>query len=193
MTMGKVTAKDNADFVISMIDRDLTTMIRKDSLDYLSLILTHLNSLTDELSKDIAETLSKIGENRPELFDSDISMGLPPEGAIRSLLDVLRLKNIDRLRDSDGIMTINEFIRTQKCLRDAEVSDWLEKNGLPLVGPNDELFDHIHTLNDTYCLILDDSEQRVTWFRKDGSFEYGDVVDTLIKVFSQYLEDSSNG
>lgn len=208
--MSKIQPKDHADFVITMIDRDIA-MINdsEDMLDYLRIILNYADDMGEqilrasqlgegpvEIGRDIKTT---IGENRPEREESDIQLMDAlrtnfPDAAIINMSDDGFRTNLDLLAAlfeatrSEGSKDLNplEFCRTGECLTGAEAYDWLYARKFT------HTYQHIHVFEGDRCLLLPDDEDAepdtVQWIQPDGVKEEGDLMNVLQAMFVDYQE-----
>ncbi|MDJ0952455.1 MAG: hypothetical protein QNJ81_02125 [Acidimicrobiia bacterium] len=214
----KVTKEEMADFVVTMINRDLDHghLSFADKLDYLTTIGVFVNTQVDRLksAKDTADAMISagvIGEDRPEVEESDIDLDIP--GLLRkafpgaAVIDMTQRDDIDTFRQDlsmldslfeairpPDVKTMNpiQFIDSGTCLKNADAHAWLYEHKIP------HSYDHIHVFDDDMCLVLPDDDfphgnSDVYWIEPDGVRSEGDVLKVLKEMFHAYTERHKEG
>jgi len=197
MESTKLTYKDSASFVKTLIDNDISSLSDYYKLEYLRIVGNYTDELGDKIIANNPDAFKEpiIGEDRSEFSDDDLDL------SIMSVLDKIfpgaKIVPIDegitaimpsmKPRNYDGPMNQLDFGRSGKCLTDDEAYIWLRNRNYP------HEYDHIHVYEYDLCLLLPDIENlegpiddSVFWIKSDGVREEGTLQNVLSKMFDAY-------
>lgn len=183
--MPKVTPEEHADFVITMMNRDLEhgRMDLKEKVDYLVRIVDRATEfLVEERAKvEARANLPPVGEDRPEFEPSDIPIGLGVGDLLRALLPSSVVIGVNGVEELDSI---KDFIRQHECLEGADARAWLYRNKIP------KDYDHIHVMPNDMCMGFIGAgfpgDGVVEWVEPEGVRMRGDVIDVVIAMHKEW-------
>lgn len=181
MNRAKVTIESEADFVITMIERDMKTLkTNTDRLDYLTIIMRKVDSMGDEIVDK-----KFIGEDRPENEENDVDL------SSATLITILNNLIRDDFDEKHGFKskTPIEFIDDSLCLIDEAVQEWFKRKDL---GPYS--FNHIHVYEDQWFMVVQNKEFKstddfmsckCTWKDNDGNIHENTMLEITKLIFNK--------
>lgn len=202
MKSSRVTHEEMADFVKTMIDRDIDhgRMTLVEQADYLGSIAKHIENIALKKQSELEELektgFKSTGEDRLEVEESDVEIlpNIPnilaelfPNTKVVDLREnpLSRLDDLmEMVRPSDkkGLNPV-QFIRSDRCLKGRDAHEWLYRHKFNVE------YDHIHVFDGDMCLALGENE--VKWVEPDRVRKQGLYIDVIEKMYDEYSKRSN--
>jgi hypothetical protein len=182
--MGKVTVREEATFVITLITRDLDSISSDNKkLTYLKIIGDHIDDVGERILSANPEA-----HNDSTLIEHETQSTISESEKSSSRIDVI--SSLFEATRPSRVLGLNpvEFIRSGKCLMDEDAYAWLYERKYT------QSYNHIHVYPNDMCLTLPTKDSvKITgheyaWVEPDGIREEGDLIDVLQKMFWAYLD-----
>lgn len=162
--MTKITPESEADFLTSMIERDLNNnWTRKQKIKYFSLIAVFISNRGLKLLKSKSKTMSY---DQANAFNETLRNEYNEEHGVNS-------------------KTPSEFIEGSDCLTGKSVQDWFKRKD---IGPYS--FDHIHVYEDRWWMVIKDNHNediltcKCTWKDGDGNIHQNTMLEITKLIFT---------